>query len=265
MRQLVIGDIHGAFIALQEVLIKSNFNYIEDQLIFLGDYVDGWSQSSEVIEFLIQLQDQCKIKPVFLRGNHDYWCEQWLMYGDTNKIWREQGGEATMLSYVKTGHLVDDRHKKFFNGMHNYYIDNNNRGFVHGGFNSRKGLGNENYPSDYYWDRDLWSLALMSHNRLNDPENEYEGTYFRRFEKHKELFIGHTATTNWRYKLHYPEQLPHKEVGKKITIPMHRCNVWNIDTGAGWDGVLTIMDVESKEYWQSTPVAELYPTELGRR
>ncbi|MBM3246586.1 MAG: hypothetical protein FJZ13_04585, partial [Candidatus Omnitrophica bacterium] len=33
--------------------------------------------------------------------------------------------------------------------------------------------------------------------------------------------------------------------------PIHVCNVWNIDTGAGWSGKLTIMDVDTKEYWQS--------------
>ena len=264
MRTLVIGDIHGAVMALQEVLIRSSFNYIEDRLIFLGDYVDGWSQSAELIQFLIELEEQCKIKPIFLRGNHDYWAEQWLLYGDTNKIWREQGGEATILSYVKTKYIVDQKHKDFFYNLQNYFIDEENRGYVHGGYSSRKGLGHEAHNSTYYWDRDLWSLALMSHDRHHEAINDYEGEYFRRFEKHKEVFIGHTATTNWRYKVHYPESSSHSDVGKKIMVPMHRCNVWNMDTGCGWDGKLTIMDVDTKEYWQSNLVKELYPNELGR-
>lgn len=45
---------------------------------------------------------------------------------------------------------------------------------------------------------------------------------------------------------------------------MRRCNVWNIDTGAGWSGKLTIMDIDTKEYWQSDFVKELYPDEKGR-
>ncbi|MEK6563466.1 MAG: hypothetical protein AABZ65_00350 [Candidatus Omnitrophota bacterium] len=40
--------------------------------------------------------------------------------------------------------------------------------------------------------------------------------------------------------------------------PIHVCNVWNIDTGAGWSGKLTIIDVDTKEYWQSDLTPDLY-------
>src|SRR5690554_7165762 len=68
MRTLVIGDIHGGLLALKELLEKASVT-CEDRLIFLGDYVDGWSQSAETISFLIELQD--KMNCVFIRGNHD--------------------------------------------------------------------------------------------------------------------------------------------------------------------------------------------------
>jgi serine/threonine protein phosphatase 1 len=38
-----------------------------------------------------------------------------------------------------------------------------------------------------------------------------------------------------------------------------------MDTGAGWAGKLTIMDVQTKEYWQSDPVQSLYPDAVPRR
>jgi serine/threonine protein phosphatase 1 len=41
-------------------------------------------------------------------------------------------------------------------------------------------------------------------------------------------------------------------------------NVWNVDTGAAFEGPLTIMDVKTKEFWQSEPLPNLYPTEKGR-
>jgi serine/threonine protein phosphatase 1 len=41
-------------------------------------------------------------------------------------------------------------------------------------------------------------------------------------------------------------------------------NVWNIDTGAAFTGPLTIMDVDSKTYWQSEPLHQLYLNEKGR-
>ena len=41
-------------------------------------------------------------------------------------------------------------------------------------------------------------------------------------------------------------------------------NIWNIDTGAAFKGSLTIMDVDTKEFWQSEPLPNLYPNEKGR-
>ena len=56
-RTLVIGDIHGSLKALQQIIEKAAVNET-DQLIFLGDFVDGWSQSFEVIQFLIELENK---------------------------------------------------------------------------------------------------------------------------------------------------------------------------------------------------------------
>ncbi len=41
--------------------------------------------------------------------------------------------------------------------------------------------------------------------------------------------------------------------------PMNIFNVWNMNTGAGHSGGrLTIMDIDSKEYWQSDYTNTLY-------
>jgi serine/threonine protein phosphatase 1 len=36
-------------------------------------------------------------------------------------------------------------------------------------------------------------------------------------------------------------------------------NITNMDTGAGHTGKLTIMDIDSKIFWQSDPLPKLYP------
>ena len=51
-RTLVVGDIHGGLLALEQVLERALVT-IDDTLIFLGDYVDGWGQSPDVLDFLI--------------------------------------------------------------------------------------------------------------------------------------------------------------------------------------------------------------------
>jgi serine/threonine protein phosphatase 1 len=45
---------------------------------------------------------------------------------------------------------------------------------------------------------------------------------------------------------------------------MNRCNVWNVDTGAGFNGPLTMMDIETKAHVQSDKLISLYPDEQGR-
>ena len=75
MRTIVFGDIHGGFRALQQLFEKIDIRK-EDHLIFLGDYVDGWSESFETMDFLLELlKDQSCF---MLKGNHDYYLEQYL-------------------------------------------------------------------------------------------------------------------------------------------------------------------------------------------
>ena len=97
MRTFVIGDIHGGLKALIQVLNKVEVKD-DDKLIFVGDYVDGWSESAQVIQFLMELSE--KINCVFIKGNHDVWCEDWLKTGYVNPTWYMHGGKETMESYT---------------------------------------------------------------------------------------------------------------------------------------------------------------------
>lgn len=261
MRILVIGDIHGAYKALLQCLERSGFDKEKDVLISLGDIADGWSEVPECVEELLSIKNLIAIK-----GNHDDWAEQWLKYRIPNPNWLSQGGQATKDAYeIYHPDLMDKHEKEFFSKQHNYYVDDQNRGFVHGGFVSKEGLGHDVYKSNYYWDRDMWALATMLHFH-NDNGISFEALRkTRRFDRHKEIYIGHTTTGNWNVKPHYLEYHdPNQKPNGKITVPMNRCNVWNLDTGAGYEGKLTIMDVNTKEYWQSDYVKDLYPNEKGR-
>lgn len=265
MRTLCVGDIHGGLKALKQVLERSNYNFKEDKLIFLGDYVDGWNEVAQTIQFLIELEEKAIIKPIFIRGNHDVWCEKFLLYREAPHLWLQQGGLASENSYVESGYLEDIKHIEFFKHLHNYYIDEENRGFVHGGFTSKRGLGHEPYESNYYWDRNLWQLALSVSKEYNDINpNDFRYVHYP-FENHKEIYIGHTTTGMWLIKPHYLEyKIEQQPKQGRIVVPMHRCNMWNLDTGGGYEGKLTIMDIDTKEFWQSDYVNTLYPNERGR-
>lgn len=140
MRTLAIGDIHGGLKALKQVLKRAEVT-TNDQLIFLGDYVDGWSESAQVIDYLMQLSKTTTC--IFIKGNHDKWCEQWLADGSVNDVWYIHGGKETIESYDGFSKLEKESHLNFFEAMPLYHIDDENRLFVHAGFTSMHGVRKE--------------------------------------------------------------------------------------------------------------------------
>lgn len=240
MRTLVIGDIHGGLRALHQIMERASVTP-KDTLIFLGDYVDGWSQSAEVINFLIELKTTHNC--VFIRGNHDELLLQWLKDGKDNDLWYLHGGEATVLSYENVDSVVKQLHINFLVSLEDYYIDGKNRLFIHAGFTNMNGVNYEYFPKLFYWDRTLWETAVALDTRLKPSDMHYP----KRLTIYNEIYIGHTPVTRINE-----------------TIPIKKSCVWNIDTGAAFKGPLTIMDVDTKEYWQSEPLNHLYFDEKGR-
>ena len=154
-RTLVFGDIHGGLKALEQLLDKVDL-VSTDKLIFLGDYVDSWSESAKVIDFLIKLEksNDC----IFIKGNHDVWCEDWLQTEIQNKTWLQHGGKSTVESYQNYCQIQKSEHLEFFKKMKFYEIDNQNRLFIHAGFTSMHGPEKEFYKSNFSWDRTLWEM-----------------------------------------------------------------------------------------------------------
>lgn len=243
MKKFVIGDVHGGLKALVQVLKKIDFEP-NDTLIFLGDFVDGWSESPAVLDFLIALQE--KQSCVFIRGNHDELLLNWLE-GTTENInealWFQHGGAATVHSYQKVALETKKKHITFLKSLQNYYIDEQNRLFLHAGFTNLKGVHHEYFQGSFYWDRTLWEMVLAIDKKLRSSSPFYP----KRLKLYQEVFIGHTPVT---------------QIGS--TVPVNFANVWNVDTGAAFAGKLTVMNVDTKEIWQSDALPDLYPEEKGR-
>lgn len=238
-RTFAIGDIHGAYKALLQVLERANV-LAGDRIVFLGDYVDGWSQSREVMQFISDLgkTHEC----IYIMGNHDEWCEEWIRHGKIDAVWKMHGGKSTMESFAQGDGMATVNALLLFNNMKRYWIDEKNRLFVHAGYTSMHGPAKEHHLSNFSWDRTLWEMARTMKN-IDKNSAEYP----QRLRHFEEIFIGHTPTLDFGH-----------------TEPMHCANVWNLDTGAAFTGRLTIMDVDTKEFWQSDVVKTLYPNELGR-
>ena len=236
----MIGDIHGGFKALIQILDRAKVTS-QDQLIFLGDYVDGWSETPELLSYLIQLKEERDC--IFIRGNHDDLVLDWFKTGNSNPKWLQHGGDSTMKAYETVNPTLKNLHQRFLENLTNYHIDSQNRLFLHAGFANMHGPASEFHANTVYWDRTLWEMALAMDTSLTPSDHAYPD----RLKLFNEIYIGHTPTTR---------------IGE--TKPMNLANLWNIDTGAAFKGPISLVDIESKQVWQSDPVHELYPQETGR-
>lgn len=236
----VVGDLHGGLKALQQVLKKVPLQP-EDTLIFLGDYVDGWSDSAATVGFLMELKQ--KQNCIFIRGNHDDLVMQYLKGKEMSENWVKHGGQSSKDGYAALTTKEKEQHIAFYEGLHDYHIDSANRMFCHAGFQNQNGPEAEWYSTAFYWDRTLWEMVCAMDASLKPGDLHYP----KRLSLYSEIYIGHTPVT---------------KIGS--TTPVQRANVWNIDTGAAFMGPVTIIDVDTKQYWQSTPVWQLYADEIGR-
>lgn len=105
------------------------------------------------------------------------------------------------------------------------------------------GVEKETFTHKFCTDRTLWEMALVMDKKIDLKDNLFP----KRLKNYKEIFIGHTPTTN------YAE-----------SEPMNAINVWNVDTGAAFKGKVTAMNINSKAFFQSDNLPSLYPNEKGR-
>jgi serine/threonine protein phosphatase 1 len=225
MRTFVIGDIHGAYRALTQCLERSGFDYTHDCLVSLGDVCDGWPETRQAIDELLKIKNL-----IYIFGNHDFWTLEWMKYGHADEVWLEQGGLATLNSFTGTGF---EKHRAFLEQALPYYLADEKL-FVHAGFDPLRPIHQQSLNT-FLWDRNLSRMALDFFFK-GIPVNH---THY------KEVYIGHTPTP----------------FGK----PIQSGDVWLMDTGAGWSGVLTMMNIDTKEVFQSDPVPSLYPGVEGRK
>ena len=238
MKTFVVGDIHGAHKAFLQSLERSRFDYRKDRLVVIGDVCDGYPDVVECFDELLKVDHL-----IYILGNHDKWAYDFYTGttgGLAEPFWIKQGGAATFDAYAKIGGMPA-AHLEILKNAHVALEENVSgtmRLFVHGGMDPNKKLERQD-PELCMWDRQLLYSAREKH---------YQRQEDYKFGGYDEIFIGHTTT---------------QAVGG-TTAPTHFCNVWNLDTGAGWNGKLTIMNVETKEYWQSDLTPDLYGGIQGR-
>ena len=168
MRRFVIGDIHGCAKALR-ALIEAIAPDADDEIVFLGDYIDRGPNSRDVIHQVIELEQRCRV--VALRGNHEIMLLGVVHRGLDDEAWLRSGGNTTITSYGGSLGKIPDTHMEFLRNLKRYH-ETEETIFVHAG---------------YKHDRDMFSQDDMtmfwSHLSFPMPPPHQSG---------KRVIVGHT-------------------------------------------------------------------------
>jgi len=153
-RVFAVGDIHGCYDKLVQLLGRIPLDWKRDRLVFMGDYIDRGPHSYEVVEHLIQLQD---LHPdiVFLKGNHEQMLADYLA-GKDRLLYLYNGGQQTLESYLRHGargeHPIPPRHRRFFDELR-LLFETEDYIFVHAGLRRDVPPADQG-PEDLLWIRE---------------------------------------------------------------------------------------------------------------
>jgi len=217
MRRLLLGDIHGMKDYLEDVLEQCEFDYENDLLIQIGDIVDRGPEPFECMKILDKVKNL-----ILIRGNHDEALISKLTTGQSYMGDHPQNGQdITLQLYYDADASERVWIKDFLKRQVDYHLTEDNRLFVHGGI-----PGDEELEDVFHWDREMLTEAMRLLPMGMKP------TYTKKYDK---IYIGHTPTVYFN-----------------TISPMFIGDIINIDTGSGKGGPLTILDIDSDQYWQST-------------
>ena len=251
-RRLVIGDLHGSYKALMQCLERSHFIPEEDTLYSVGDIADGYPEVYECLSFL---KDLPSFHPVI--GNHDAWLQNWLSSKAAPDIWTSQGGSKSIASF-KQKNISEEEKKEIAEWMRGwpYVIMLSDVAIMHGGpglllsdedialLAAKKRSLIEALPDGHHIPHRTADIVLWDRNYYRCSRYDEETGELQKigpWSEKKWLFTGHTEYGST----------------KPFISKMHR--FVNLDTMAGSYGCLTLMDIDTFEFWQSDLSSELYP------
>jgi serine/threonine protein phosphatase 1 len=151
----VVGDIHGCFDKLCALMDKLPLDDKQDQLIFIGDYIDRGPSSFDVVRYLIDLKKRVP-GTIFIKGNHEDMLQNYLD-GSDRFTYQLNGGQQTLDEYLnrsdnKDAFPIPSQHLEFFNSLQLSY-QTDDYIFVHAGLREKVPLESQD-KMDLLWIRD---------------------------------------------------------------------------------------------------------------
>ena len=238
-RLIAVGDIHGQYDLLVDLMrqIRPRPN---DQLVFLGDYIDRGPKAPQVLDYLIVFKEKFP-HTVTLRGNHEQMFLDALadakeikerenrLFGklfslgkyfipETVELFLSTGGDRTLQAYRPEGapadplailNTVPDKHIRFLERTR-FYFRQGPFLFVHAGVDPADPEGKDSTDS-FLWERRPTWVKVPGWDKV--------------------VVHGHTP----------------------VVEPFFSDLDIDLDTGAGHQGRLTACDVLTRQIWQAGP------------
>lgn len=266
MRRLIIGDIHGRYKALRQVLERAEYNPEEDILYSVGDFCDRGEENLEVLKYLMTLKN---FRPVL--GNHDAWLQSYLRDRDVDDNWyRNNGGDTTVKSLYALSERERQEISEWLNAIPYCRIEDDII-VVHGGPIKGYELEEITRPRDFRWEYftedipgELWDRTYLqtavSYEEWLVSEAKESGISFAEYLKRdwgaycvdfsegEEPFIASEDKTI--YTGH--------SIIKTGPFESEKFHLVSLDTGAAIpDGRLTCVNIDRKTYWQSAIISDI--------
>ena len=157
----VIGDVHGCYYTLKELVDKIKNKYPNIKIFCVGDLVDRGNNSFEVIKFVVAEKIQWVI------GNHDFMFYSNMRdpYSLMAKSWNYNGAETTLASYKDKLNQMDKHLDLIINSPLFFNLDDC---FIsHAGISkSLKDKLPENFLSDDAALKEILSNDLFNQNSI---------------------------------------------------------------------------------------------------
>lgn len=215
----VVGDLHGCYDLLMQKLQQVQFNVEQDLLVSVGDLVDRGSQNIECADLILQ--------PWFkaIRGNHEELCIKGLFDADMMAIHRREGSGGDWFYSLQS--IQQQRLITLFGNLPlvlevNY--GTKKYGFVHADISfsdwdlfKQAMLNNE--PDEMNPQRLAREVSLWGRGRIRAQQTQQ---IYPRVEGVDQVYLGHTV----------------------IAVPEQHQNCQFIDTGAVFNGELTLLKLE---------------------
>jgi serine/threonine protein phosphatase 1 len=242
-RLIAIGDIHGQQNMLADLLsqIQPTNN---DQLVFLGDYIDRGPDSKGVIETLMGLQKQFP-QTIFLRGNH----EQMFL-------------DAMVDLGIRQGDRLEDLDRDWCWEIRNHQ----NVGIFegNGGNKTIEGYGAkiERDPETYFkfnlcGEIPPDHIEFLEQTKLSFRCKNYLFAHAEYADQDDPYTLLWGPDGRWGWKPYKKEEHDISVVGHNVVDTVEeKFGYIHVDTGAGWEKHLSAIDVLSGQVWRSFSLKE---------